>query len=70
MYKKFIIKKDILDKGDVVPAGGEILIMDDHIYYNGFMIAPGSYLFFRDLIDKEIEKENYLHEVPIPYNKC
>lgn len=70
MYRRFLIKKDIVDNGDTVKAGGELDMIDEHIYYNGYQIAPGSYDFFRRLIKKEEKKENYLHEVPVPYNKC
>lgn len=70
MYKRFIIVKEIKDKNDTVPAGGELTLIGEHIYYNGFQIAPGSYPFFKSLIESEMKKENYLHEVVIPYNKC
>lgn len=70
LYKRFKVVKEIVDKGEKIPIGSEITIMDDRIYFNGGQIMPGVYDLFRQIIEREMTRPNFLREIPIPYNKC
>lgn len=76
MYKRYFVKKKIerTDKYTQekisIPAGGEITILGDVMYYNGGLVPPLYNALFREMLsDKEIFKK-YFKEVPIPYNKA
>lgn len=68
-YRRFKFVKPFVDHGEVVPAGSELTLMGDRVFFNGGQIMPGLHSLFYNLIMQEIKKPYYLREVPIPYNK-
>lgn len=69
VYKRFKFVKPFTCEYGTLPADSELTILKEAIYFNGGMVNPLFYNFFRDLINQEVKKPNYLREVPIPYNK-
>lgn len=68
-YRRFKFVKPFVDHGEVVPAGSELTLMGDRVFFNGGQIMPGLHNLFYNLIMQEIKNPYYLREVPIPYNK-
>lgn len=68
-YRRFKFVKPFVDNGEVVPAGSELTLMGDRVFFNGGQIMPGLHDLFYNLIIQEIKRPYYLREVPIPYNK-
>ena len=68
-YKRWRLVKPFTCEYGTLPVGSEITILKEAIYFNGGMVNPLFYNFFRDFINHEVKEPNYLKEVPIPYNK-
>lgn len=68
-YRRFKFVKPFVDHGEVVPAGSELTLMGDRVFFNGGQIMPGLHDLFYNLIMVEMKRPYYLREVPIPYNK-
>ena len=68
-YRRFKFVKPFMDHGETVPAGSELTLMGDRVFFNGGQIMPGLHNLFYNLIMQEIKRPYYLREVPIPYNK-
>lgn len=69
IYKRWRLVKPFTCEYGTLPVDSEITILKEAIYFNGGMVNPLFYDFFRDFINKEVKEPNYLREVPIPYNK-
>lgn len=69
MYKRFRFVKPYKTFDGTIQPGAELTVLNSIIYYNGGMISPAFYDEFKELILKEMKKQHYLREVPIPYNK-
>lgn len=75
MYKRFLIKKKIerTDRYTMetisVPAGGEITIYGEAMYYNGGLMPPLYNAMFREMLSDPKVCKQYFKEVPIPFNK-
>lgn len=69
MQKRFKLVKDYTCEYGTLEAGNQFDVVKGFIYYNGGLIEGHWSPFFEKLIREEMEKPNYLREVPIPYNK-
>lgn len=69
-YKRYKFVKTLKLEDGEIPAGSEITILNDVVYFNGGMVQPYFRNLFLDLLEFEMVKGfNYLREIPIPYNK-
>ena len=68
-YRRFKFVKPFIDHGEIVPAGSELTLMGNRVFFNGGQIMPGLHDLFYNLVMAEIKRPYYLREVPIPYNK-
>lgn len=69
-YRRYrFIKEYKKSETEKIPVGSEITVMNGRVYFNGGMTTPLFTKFFLDLIEAEKDHQNYLREVPIPYNK-
>lgn len=69
IYKRFRFVKPFNCEFGTIPTDSELTILKEAIYFNGGMLNPYYYNFFRDFINKEVKEPNYLREIPIPHNK-
>lgn len=69
MYKRFKFVRPFTNNGETIPAGPELTLMGNRVYFNGGQIMPGLHDLFLDLIYREMERPYYLREIPVPYNK-
>ena len=81
MLKKFVFVKPFYNQsGECIPAGTEIEIVDDKIFMSystgGSQVPPAMYESIKKFIEDEYAYErengcpNYLHELPVTYNKA
>lgn len=68
-YKRFKFVKPFSCPLGEIDAGHELTVLSGQIYYDGGLMVQQYRDFFQDFICAEMEKPNYLREVPIPYNK-
>lgn len=81
MLKKFVFVKPFYNQsGECIPAGTEVEIVDNKIFMSystgGSQVPPSMYDSLKQFIEDEYAYEqkngrpNYLHELPVPYNKA
>lgn len=69
-YIRFkFVKELVKSDNERIPVDSELTVLNDTIYFNGGMITPVNYYYFKKLIEDEMKNPNYLKEIPIPVNK-
>lgn len=61
-YKRFKFVKPFDCRLGHIDAGRELTVYDGQILFDGGLIEPQYYEFFKELIKKEMETPNYLRE--------
>lgn len=69
-YRRFRFVKELKkSETEKIHLNSEITILNGTIYFNGGMITPASYVYFDNLLAKEIANPYYLQEISIPVDK-
>lgn len=68
--RRFKFVRPFTNKGETIPAGPELTLIGDRVFFNGGQIMPGLHDLFYNLIMQEIKRPYYLREIPVPYNKA
>lgn len=68
-YRRFRLIQEYTCPDGTLPAGSEIDILGDRMFFNGGMVQPQYYDVLAELISDDKLNKQYLREVPIPYNK-
>ena len=62
-YRRFKFVKPFIDHGEVVPAGSELTLMGDRVFFNGGQIMPGLHNLFYNLIMQDGQIMPGLHNL-------